>query len=43
MNISLSIKTLALLTFVAATTAAIVQYQPAATVEMAMAYPLQQH
>jgi len=43
MNISLSIKTLALLAFVAATTAAIVQYQPAATVEMALAYPLQQH
>jgi len=43
MNFSLSLKTLALLAFVAATTAAIVQSQPAATAEMAMAYPLQQH
>ena len=43
MNLSLSIKTLVLLAFVAAATAAIVQLQPAATVEMAMAYPSQQH
>lgn len=43
MTLSLSIKTLALLALVGAATAAIVQFQPAATVEMALAYPLQQH
>ena len=43
MNLSLTVKTLALLAFVAASTVAIVQMEPAATVEMAVAYPLQQH
>ena len=43
MNLSLSIKTLALLAFVAASTAAIVQMEPAASVGMTAAYSLQQH
>jgi hypothetical protein len=37
MNFSLSMKTLALITLVVASTAAIVQIEPSATVEMALA------
>jgi len=43
MNLSLGIKTLALLAFVAASTAAIVQIEPAVTAEVALAQPLQQN